>query len=54
MALVELVTVNDVTTPDTELGEQLRNRMTAQRSQNNYQAFIDALIDDAEVVYLAN
>ncbi len=54
VALVELVTVNDVTTPDTELGEQLRNRMTAQRSQNNYQAFIDALIDDAEVVYLAN
>lgn len=52
VALVELVAVNDVTTPDTELGEQLRNRMTGQRAQNSYQAFVDALTADAEIVYL--
>ena len=52
VAFVELIAVNNVTTPDLEASEQLLNRLTGQRAQAGYQAFIAAIKADAEIQIL--
>lgn len=54
VAIVELVAVNDSVEKDEALGAELRNRLTGQRAQAGYQAFVDALKAEAEIVVLNN
>ena len=54
IAIVELVAVNDSVETDEALGAELRNRLTGQRAQAGYAAFVDALKADAEIVVLNN
>ncbi|MDG1815136.1 MAG: SurA N-terminal domain-containing protein [Glaciecola sp.] len=54
VAIVELVSVNNSVEQDAALGADLRNRLTGQRAQSGYEAFVDALKADAEIVVLNN
>ena len=54
VAIVELVSVNNSVEQDEALGADLRNRLTGQRAQSGYEAFVDALKADAEIVVLNN
>ena len=50
--IVELVAVNTVEASDEQALIALRNRIAGQRAQDEYQLFVDALKEQAEIVYI--
>lgn len=52
VGIVELVAVNTVEASDEQALIALRNRIAGQRAQDEYQLFVDALKEQAEIVYI--
>ena len=50
--IVELVAVNTVEASDEQALIALRNRIAGQLAQDEYQLFVDALKEQAEIVYI--